>query len=86
MADGQGVSLFLVDARAAGVALRPVQVIDDRGAAEITLTNVQVPASALLGRLDGALPLIERAYDRGAAAVCCEAVGSGSQRDDARIP
>ena len=75
-ADGQSVSLFLVDARAAGVALRPVQMIDDRGAAEITLTNVQVPASALLGRLDGALPLIERAYDRGAAAVCCEAVGA----------
>ena len=72
----QGVSLFLVDAKAAGVALRPVQMIDDRGAAEITLTNVQVPASALLGPLDGALPLIERAYDRGAAAVCCEAVGA----------
>ena len=51
-------------------------MIDDRGAAEITLTNVQVPASALLGPLDGALPLIERAYDRGAAAVCCEAVGA----------
>ena len=40
-ADARGVSLFLVDAKAAGVALRPVQMIDDRGAAEITLTNVQ---------------------------------------------
>ena len=76
VADAGGVSLFLVDAKAAGVALRPVQMIDDRGAAEITLTNLQVPASALLGPLDGALPLIERAYDRGAAAVCCEAVGA----------
>ena len=75
-ADARGVSLFLVDAKAAGVALRPVQMIDDRGAAEITLTNMQVPDSALLGPLDGALPLIERAYDRGAAAVCCEAVGA----------
>jgi alkylation response protein AidB-like acyl-CoA dehydrogenase len=75
-ADVSGVSLFLVDAKAAGVALRPVQMIDDRGAAEITLTNVQVPASALLGPLEGALPLLERAYDRGAAAVCCEAVGA----------
>jgi alkylation response protein AidB-like acyl-CoA dehydrogenase len=75
-ADAGGVSLFLVDANAAGVALRPVQMIDDRGAAEIMLTNVQVPATALLGPLDGALPAIERAYDRGAAAVCCEAVGA----------
>jgi alkylation response protein AidB-like acyl-CoA dehydrogenase len=75
-ADAGGVSLFLVDAKAPGVALRPVQMIDDRGAAEITLTNVRLPASALLGPLDGALPLIERAYDRGAAAVCCEAVGA----------
>jgi alkylation response protein AidB-like acyl-CoA dehydrogenase len=75
-ADAQGVSLFLVDAKAAGVALRPVQMIDDRGAAEVILTNVEVPAGAVLGPLDGALPLIERAYDRGAAAVCCEAVGA----------
>ena len=75
-ADAGGVSLFLVDAAAAGVALRPVQMIDDRGAAEITLTSVRVPASAVLGPLDGAMAAIERAYDRGAAAVCCEAVGA----------
>jgi alkylation response protein AidB-like acyl-CoA dehydrogenase len=75
-ADAGGVSLFLVDATAAGVALRPVQMIDDRGAAEITLTSVRVPASAVLGPLDGAMAAIERAYDRGAAAVCCEAVGA----------
>jgi alkylation response protein AidB-like acyl-CoA dehydrogenase len=75
-ADARGVSLFLIDAKAVGVALRPVQMIDDRGAAEITLTNVQVPANAMLGRLDGAMAAIERAYDRGAAAVCCEAVGA----------
>lgn len=75
-ADVGGVSLFLIDAKATGVALRKVQMIDDRGAAEITLTNVQVPASGMLGPLDGAMGLIERAYDRGAAAVCCEAVGA----------
>ena len=75
-ADAGGVSLFLVDAAAVGVALRPVQMIDDRGAAEITLTSVRVPASAVLGPLDGAIAAIERAYDRGAAAVCCEAVGA----------
>jgi alkylation response protein AidB-like acyl-CoA dehydrogenase len=74
--DAGGVSLFMVDAKAPGVALRPVQMIDDRGAAEITLINVRLPASTLLGPLDGALPLIERACDRGAAAVCCEAVGA----------
>jgi alkylation response protein AidB-like acyl-CoA dehydrogenase len=75
-ADADGVSLFLVDAKTAGVTLRPVRMIDDRGAAEITLNSVQVPADALLGPPDGALPLVERAYDRGAAAVCCETVGA----------
>jgi alkylation response protein AidB-like acyl-CoA dehydrogenase len=74
--DTGGVSLFLVDPKATGVSLRPVRMIDDRGAAEITLTNLQVPVSALLGQLDRAMPAIERAYDRGAAAVCCEAVGA----------
>ena len=50
--------------------------MDDRGAAEITFENVRVPESAVLGPVGGALPLIEAANDRGAAALCCEAAGA----------
>lgn len=74
--DKNGISLFLVDTKAAGIRLRNYLNMDDRGAAEITFENVLVAESALLGPLNGALPLIEAANDRGAAALCCDAIGA----------
>ncbi len=74
--DRNGVTLFLVDGNAAGIHKRAYRNMDDRGAAEITFENVRVPESAVLGPVGGALPLIEAANDRGAAALCCEAAGA----------
>ena len=71
----KGISLFLVDADAAGVALRPYQTIDGQRAAEVTLTGVPVAKDALLGPDGGALPAIRHAVDIATAAVCAEAVG-----------
>ena len=76
--DANGISLFVVDARAEGAHRRTYRNMDDRGAAEISFEKMSVPQSALLGPLDGALPLIEAAYDRGAAALCCEGIGAMS--------
>ena len=78
VSDRTGISLFLIDAKAAGVHMRSYRNMDDRGAAEVSFEKVSVPHSALLGPLDGALPLIEAAYDRGAAALCCEGIGAMS--------
>lgn len=74
--DRWGISLFLVDAKAAGVHMRTYRNMDDRGAAEVTFENVRVPAGALLGAEGGAIALIEAANDRGAAALCCDAIGA----------
>lgn len=74
--DRNGISLFLVDASAKGVHRRIYRNMDDRGAAEIILDAVRVSESDLLGPLNGALALIEAAHDRGAAALCCEAIGA----------
>lgn len=76
--DRDGISLFLIDAKSADIHVRPYRNMDDRGAAEITFGELRVPESALLGPLNSALPLIEAASDRGAAALCCEAVGAMS--------
>jgi alkylation response protein AidB-like acyl-CoA dehydrogenase len=74
--DPSGISLFLVERQSAGVSVRAHPNVDDRRAAEIGLESVRVSQEALLGPLDDALPLIEAAFDRGAAALCCEAVGA----------
>lgn len=74
-ADAQGVTLFLVDPKAAGVTLTAYATQDAQRAAEVKLVNVKVGADAVIGPVDGALPAIERAIDRGIAGLCAEAVG-----------
>jgi pimeloyl-CoA dehydrogenase small subunit len=71
-----GISLFLVDRRAAGVAVQGYATVDGLRAAEITLRAVRLGSDALLGPRDHALPLIERAVDAAIAALAAEAVGA----------
>ncbi|MCX7147730.1 MAG: acyl-CoA dehydrogenase family protein [Sulfuritalea sp.] len=73
--NGSGISLFLVDAKAAGVTLRAYPTQDGARAADIKLTSVAVGADALIGTAGNALPVIERALDYANAALCAEAVG-----------
>ncbi|MFA5939598.1 MAG: acyl-CoA dehydrogenase family protein [Sinimarinibacterium sp.] len=76
--DAQGISLFLVDANAAGVTRHAYPTQDGGRAADIALANVRVPDSARLGAEGAALPLLEHAIDRAIAALCAEAVGAMS--------
>ncbi len=72
---GKGISLFLLPRNTPGVEIRPYANMDDRRAAEVILDNAKVGGEALVGTLDGGLPNLTAAVDRGAAALCCEAVG-----------
>jgi len=74
--DPDGVSLFLVDANANGVARRSYPMRDGTRAAEISLSAVEVAADDLLGEPGQALPVIERVVEAGIAAVAAEAVGA----------
>lgn len=73
--DAQGVTLFLLDGKTKGVSRRDYRTIDGLRAADITLADVKVDASAVLGTVDGGISIIERVLDEGAAALCGEAVG-----------
>ena len=70
--DAGGLTLFLVDAAAAGLARRGYAMRDGSRAAEISLTNVR---GELLGAVDGGLPVIERVIQAGIAAFAAEAIG-----------
>jgi alkylation response protein AidB-like acyl-CoA dehydrogenase len=80
-----GISLFIVDRATAGVAIRGYPTQDGARAAEIALTAVRVGADALVGPLGAALPAIERAIDRGIAALCGEAVGVMTALNEATL-
>lgn len=74
--DAKGVSLFLVDASAKGVAKRDYPTIDGLQASEISFQKVAVPKGALLGKADAGLPLLVKAIDQGILAVGAQAVGA----------
>ncbi len=74
--DAKGISVFVVDAKSAGVQVSGYRTIDGLRAAEIKLANVKVGADAVLGEIDNGLPLLERAGDFAVSALCAEAVGA----------
>ena len=74
--DKSGITLFLVDAEAGGVARRAYALRDGTRAAEIALAGVEVGGEAVVGEVGGAFPVIERVAEAGIAAVCAEAVGA----------
>ena len=73
--DRDGVSLFIVDAKAAGVSRRDYPTVDAFRASEITLTNVRVGIDALLGAEGKGYALLEQVIDEGILAIGSEAVG-----------
>jgi alkylation response protein AidB-like acyl-CoA dehydrogenase len=74
--DADGITLFLVDAGAAGVARRGYTMRDEQRAAEVSLSGVQVGADAVLGEVGNGLVLIERVIEAGIAATSAESVGA----------
>ncbi len=73
--DHDGISLFLIDAKAQGISTRDYSTVDGRVAAELAFDHVMVGADALLGPEGGALPLVEQVLDEARAALCAEALG-----------
>ena len=74
--DRDGVGVFIVDAKGAGVSRRGYPTQDGLRAAEITLAGVRVGPEGVIGEPGAALPLVERVVDEAIAALCAEAVGA----------
>ena len=70
--DRDGIGLFLVDARSAGVSVRGYPTQDGMRAAEISLAGA---TGVALGDPGGALPHVERVVDEALAYLAAEAVG-----------
>lgn len=70
-----GLSLFLVPSGSTGLYVKNLRLYDGSGAADLTLASVTLPDAALLGHLNQAYDWVDLAQDRGAAAVCAEAIG-----------
>jgi alkylation response protein AidB-like acyl-CoA dehydrogenase len=74
--DADGITLFLVDTGASGVARRGYVSRDDSRAADVSLSNVSVADADVLGTVGKGLPIIQRVVEAGIAATAGETVGA----------
>jgi alkylation response protein AidB-like acyl-CoA dehydrogenase len=73
--DEQGLSLFALPRDTPGVTLTRTTMVDAHNAARLTLSNVELPAEALLGEAGAAWPALQATLDAGRAAVAAELLG-----------
>lgn len=73
--DKSGLTLFLVDPKAKGVAVERTAMVDSHNAARIVFDNVEVNADSVLGEVDQGLGLLEGVLNIGRGAVASEMVG-----------
>jgi alkylation response protein AidB-like acyl-CoA dehydrogenase len=81
----KGVTLFVVDARAAGLKAERTIMVDSRNAARLTFENVDVTADAVLGEVDEGAGLLERVLCVGRSSLAAELVGAGSEVFDRTV-
>ena len=73
--DLDGISLFSIDASAAGVNRKSYITVDAQQAAEIELVDVSVTADSILGQEGEGYSALQSTVDEATLAVCAEAVG-----------
>jgi alkylation response protein AidB-like acyl-CoA dehydrogenase len=74
-AGAAGITLFLVDPKAPGVEIERTLMVDSHNSGRVRLTDVQVPAHAVLGEVDRGWTPLSAALDAGRAAAAAELLG-----------
>ena len=80
----KGVALFLIPGDAAGIERENRKMADSRSHADITFTNVKLPAEGLLGDEDGKA-LLEKVLDRVRIGTAAEMLGLSQQAFDTTL-
>lgn len=69
------VTVFIVDAKSAGIKVNVLKTIDNERLCEVVFTNVRVPKANILGKLDGGWNEVKKIIERAAVAKCADMVG-----------
>jgi alkylation response protein AidB-like acyl-CoA dehydrogenase len=81
----KGLTLFLVDAKAAGVKVHRTSMVDARNAADIHFNGVQVAGEDVLGDLEGGWSVLEKVLDAGRAVLSAEMLGVARESFDRTV-
>lgn len=83
--DRDGITLFLVEAGAAGLSVERQTRLDHRNAAIVRLDGVEVSGSAVLGVVGQAATLLDAVIDRATVVLCGEMLGGMSEAFDLTV-
>jgi len=83
--DARGISLFLVERAAPGVAVTEYRGLDNLRLANVRLSGVRLGRDALLGTEGEGFGLVEEVVDYATALLCAEAVGAIKYAHDATL-
>jgi len=83
--DARGISLFLVERNAPGVAVTEYRGLDNLRVADVRLSGVRVGREALLGAEGEGGALLDDVVDYATALLCAEAVGAIKYAHDATL-
>ena len=70
-----GVSLFLVDPKADGIAIERTAMVDAHNAARVRFDAAHLPADAQMGRIDGGSDILQEVLDLGRTVVAAQLLG-----------
>ena len=71
-----GITLFVVDAKASGVSAERMATVDERGHGRLRFDGVEVDGDAVLGEVDGGYKGLERVLNGGRAVLSAEMTGA----------
>ena len=74
--DGNGISLFIIDANESGLDKTNYKTVDGRRASDLTFENVSVSKESLIGVQDKGFEILDSAIDKAILAISAEAVGA----------
>lgn len=83
--DREGITLFLVDRRAAGLEINPQARLDSRSLGLVTLDRVEVSAADVIGEVGEGGALLDAVVDRATVGLCGEMLGLMEQAFDDTI-
>jgi alkylation response protein AidB-like acyl-CoA dehydrogenase len=82
----EGVSLFLLEGRPAGLTVTPLETMDmTRRWYEVRFEGVELPADALMGTADQGWPALRRALEWAETALCAEMIGGAQHVLDTSV-
>jgi alkylation response protein AidB-like acyl-CoA dehydrogenase len=81
-----GITLFLVEAKAPGVSITQLKTVDmTRRQCHVALQDVGVPGTQVIGEVGKGWPILQRVLDMAMAGLCAEMVGTSQKALDMAV-